>query len=639
MSNKERNTYSRKGKRNYAESNSEILSASNYNMNNNDFPDNSYSDKTKMLNIARKEIGKQQIDSEIVEEQPIVSQAQLRNNPISRENKKIPMLINEIDYNPNFNSFKDRMNVITETIGNSIKTYDRQPQNNIREMKINFDNILDLINMNKNYSEVEINKIRKLSENITKENEIKKNIINSKIREINKFFQKIEKFEESVELKFYTVSQSIDKISSDFKKLSNISDINIELLKQIENVRNELSAKNQDKENQNKEVKLNIQPEIYENKKMKELEDEVKLINNEILIKSEQILNINHRFDDIKNYIENTIKLIQKSKQEYSEKYPVSPSKDKHDEQVTNLSGINIEENDTIKQLIKVMSNLDKQINEQKITTNEFISKYRGYLESKMNKAMTNQNSLLNKIRNKDELLKNSILTNDPISEKLLYIIKLEVDEKINSKLENYQIPETFLKVFASEKIETVFVKLENAINNINEQVKAMGSKLQGYNESSAINYDYLVKENDKLKLEFEQVKNEISHKFEEIENPQKGFVPIKVDKNSDKLINENIVNNLNQKFSDNFENIKSEIDELNAKIDSSIQKIVGLVQIKINNIREDIDLIRISIKRQKDEILKLLNINPQKLEEVRENEKFDFDKHNKNFQGNLIIK
>ena len=511
--------------------------------------------------------------------------------------------INENNYKQEISKSEDKLNKFLEESNLKFNNTLNEIYSNFIENTSNKDNELNMIKYEIKNSEEMVKQIKMNLKPIIEINQIQNNInaLGKQMGDMNNIYNQIIKEHENIQTKNNELHQSLLNANNDIRDINNqISQnkINIDEIKNNYITKNNLKDINDKINNINNEIKaLN---ETFENNKklLNNANNEIKNINktsDEIIQKEEydkEMNKKNNEFNELKNFYSNK---IDESNNNYAE--IINQFNQFNEEEMNSMININKQFNDISDQVKSDNNDIKKLETENNSIYDEFI-----LIKDKfklLDKNISNLNKLENiNVENKKEIE----IINDRIN-------NLENDLMLNKTNENNN----------NNEIDNLQLESLESLDNFN-------NKVNKENEIRENKYKELIKETQNNEMILENHINEINQKQEyninEITNKLNEF------KKQQFMLNEQNMKNieqLNHGISEQireYENIKQSLEsDLNNNNNKKI------LETRINNLEREVDewlefskkIDQLMIENMEENLEKIEEINSQ-MKNFREN-------------------
>ena len=499
--------------------------------------------------------------------------------------------INENNYKQEISKSEDKLNKFLEESNLKFNNTLNEIYSNFIENTSNKDNELNMIKYEIKNSEEMAKQIKMNLKPIIEINQIQNNInaLGKQMGDMNNTYNQIIKEHENIQIKNNELHQSIINANNDIKDINNqISQnkINIDEIKNNYITKENLKDINDKINNINNEIKtLN---EAFENNKklLNNANNEIKNINktsDEIIQKEEydkEMNKKNNEFNELKNFYSNK---IDESNNNYTE--VINQFNKFNEEEMNSMININKQFKDISDQVKLNNNDIKKLETENNSIYDEFI-----LIKDKfklLDKNISNMNKLENiNVENKKEIE----IINDRIN-KLENDLMLNKTNNNNNEIDNLQL----------ESLES----LDNFNNKVNKE-----------NEIRENKYKELIKETQNNEMLLENHINEINQKQEyninEITNKLNEF------KKQQFMLNEQNMKNieqLNHGISEQireYENIKQSLE---SNFDNNNNK--KILETKINNLEREVDEWLEFSKKIDQLMVENMEKNLEKIEEI----------------------
>ena len=499
--------------------------------------------------------------------------------------------INENNYKQEISKSEDKLNKFLEESNLKFNNTLNEIYSNFIENTSNKDNELNMIKYEIKNSEEMAKQIKMNLKPIIEINQIQNNInaLGKQMGDMNNTYNQIIKEHENIQIKNNELHQSIINANNDIKDINNqISQnkINIDEIKNNYITKENLKDINDKINNINNEIKtLN---EAFENNKklLNNANNEIKNINktsDEIIQKEEydkEMNKKNNEFNELKNFYSNK---IDESNNNYAE--IINQFNQFNEEEMNSMININKQFKDISDQVKLNNNDIKKLETENNSIYDEFI-----LIKDKfklLDKNISNLNKLENiNVENKKEIE----IINDRIN-KLENDLMLNKTNNNNNEIDNLQL----------ESLES----LDNFNNKVNKE-----------NEIRENKYKELIKETQNNEMILENHINEINQKQEyninEITNKLNEF------KKQQFMLNEQNMKNieqLNHGISEQireYENIKQSLE---SNFDNNNNK--KILETKINNLEREVDEWLEFSKKIDQLMVENMEKNLEKIEEI----------------------
>ena len=511
--------------------------------------------------------------------------------------------INENNYKQEISKSEDKLNKFLEESNLKFNNTLNEIYSNFIENTSNKDNELNMIKYEIKNSEEMVKQIKMNLKPIIEINQIQNNInaLGKQMGDMNNIYNQIIKEHENIQTKNNELHQSLLNANNDIRDINNqISQnkINIDEIKNNYITKNNLKDINDKINNINNEIKaLN---ETFENNKklLNNANNEIKNINktsDEIIQKEEydkEMNKKNNEFNELKNFYSNK---IDESNNNYAE--IINKFNQFNEEEMNSMININKQFNDISDQVKSDNNDIKKLETENNSIYDEFI-----LIKDKfklLDKNISNLNKLENiNVENKKEIE----IINDRIN-------NLENDLMLNKTNENNN----------NNEIDNLQLESLESLDNFN-------NKVNKENEIRENKYKELIKETQNNEMILENHINEINQKQEyninEITNKLNEF------KKQQFMLNEQNMKNieqLNHGISEQireYENIKQSLE---SNFDNNNNK--KILETRINNLEREVDewlefskkIDQLMIENMEENLEKIEEINSQ-MKNFREN-------------------
>ena len=501
--------------------------------------------------------------------------------------------INENNYKQEISKSEDKLNKFLEESNLKFNNTLNEIYSNFIENTSNKDNELNMIKYEIKNSEEMVKQIKMNLKPIIEINQIQNNInaLGKQMGDMNNTYNQIIKEHENIQIKNNELHQSIINANNDIKDINNqISQnkINIDEIKNNYITKENLKDINDKINNINNEIKTLY--EAFENNKklLNNANNEIKNINktsDEIIQKEEydkEMNKKNNEFNELKNFYSNK---IDESNNNYTEF--INQFNQFNEEEMNSMININKQFKDISDQVKSNNNDIKKLETENNSIYDEFI-----LIKDKfklLDKNISNMNKLENiNVENKKEIE----IINDRIN-------NLENDLMLNKTNENNN----------NNEIDNLQLESLESLDNFN-------NKVNKENEIRENKYKELIKETQNNEMILENHINEINQKQEyninEITNKLNEF------KKQQFMLNEQNMKNieqLNHGISEQireYENIKQSLE---SNFDNNNNK--KILETKINNLEREVDEWLEFSKKIDQLMVENMEKNLEKIEEI----------------------
>ena len=513
--------------------------------------------------------------------------------------------INENNYKQEISKSEDKLNKFLEESNLKFNNTLNEIYSNFIENTSNKDNELNMIKYEIKNSEEMVKQIKMNLKPIIEINQIQNNInaLGKQMGDMNNIYNQIIKEHENIQTKNNELHQSLLNANNDIRDINNqISQnkINIDEIKNNYITKNNLKDINDKINNINNEIKtLN---ETFENNKklLNNANNEIKNINktsDEIIQKEEydkEMNKKNNEFNELKNFYSNK---IDESNNNYAE--IINQFNQFNEEEMNSMININKQFKDISDQVKLNNNDIKKLETENNSIYDEFI-----LIKDKfklLDKNISNLNKLENiNVENKKEIeiindrinnLENDLMlnkTNENNNNNEIDNLQLESLESLdnfNNKVnKENEIRENKYKELIKETQNNEMI-LENHINEINQKqeynINEITNKLNEFKKQQ-----FMLNEQNMKNIE--QLNHGISEQIREYENIKQSLES-DFDNNNNKKILETRINNLEREV-DEWLEFSKKIDQLMVENMEKKKKKIEEINSQMKNFRENVN-------------------------------------------------